>query len=590
MAYTEIHPITDTVENAIFYIVNDKTTKIQDEKNKKEKVKIYKTISCYLNCSSKKPKHAFDSLRKIYGGDTKKKQLTKNNKENLAWHCIQSFEGVIDPKIANEIGRKLALEVFENFPCVISTHTNTENTHNHIIFGAWGMDGKKYHGCIDTYRKIRKVSDRLCREYGLNVMEHTANYRLVHWKDESGKRHYYERTDRKNAIRDGEYSNANDYRNTKSYTVSEMKNETNREQIKRDIDTMLHTVNNYEELLEKLRSIGYFIKDKKKNGEWRVHVSFQAPMHEKPTRDDKIGDGEFYTREKLSEYIYFHTELKKEDNMQFKSQLSDLCATDISQEYSYSNIDVENIDEEYKKHHVKADKYVVTRRGEVESVLIKDVKRLNQKLHDTYDKAVRTEEEKKEKILRSGRSQYFLDCINANLKALHFIESKNIRSFSQIHSVVSILYDKRNIALGELDKIKLILQKANENIVIIDKVKRLENQIDRQQSDEEYREFEMAGDLEILNCYHDILRQRNLLDLQKQEKFRSMVEHYNQSYERLVSELQSVSKQIKQYDDCIDTLKRIDRENGEYEKELHRYDELKTEQNKKNYGRKYESR
>lgn len=43
MAYTEIHPITDTVENAIFYIVNDKTTKIQDEKNKKEKVKIYKT-------------------------------------------------------------------------------------------------------------------------------------------------------------------------------------------------------------------------------------------------------------------------------------------------------------------------------------------------------------------------------------------------------------------------------------------------------------------------------------------------------------------------------------------------------------------
>lgn len=53
---------------------------------------------------------------------------------------IQSFEGNVDPRIANEIGVKLAKEMFPTFPVVVSTHTNTENTHNHIMICAWGFE------------------------------------------------------------------------------------------------------------------------------------------------------------------------------------------------------------------------------------------------------------------------------------------------------------------------------------------------------------------------------------------------------------------------------------------------------------------
>ena len=92
--------------------------------------------------------------------------------ETIAYHAYQSFKrGEVAPHVAHEIGVRLAQELWGNFPVVISTHTNTGTIHNHFAFPATGFDMKRYHDCKETYRKIREVSDRLCCEYGLSVIE-----------------------------------------------------------------------------------------------------------------------------------------------------------------------------------------------------------------------------------------------------------------------------------------------------------------------------------------------------------------------------------------------------------------------------------
>ena len=92
--------------------------------------------------------------------------------DTIAYHAVQSFKrGEVTPKVAHEIGVQLARELWGNFPVIVSTHTNTETVHNHFAFSATGFDLKRYHDCKETYRKMREVSDRLCREHGLSVIE-----------------------------------------------------------------------------------------------------------------------------------------------------------------------------------------------------------------------------------------------------------------------------------------------------------------------------------------------------------------------------------------------------------------------------------
>ena len=80
--------------------------------------------------------------------------------------------------------------------------------------------------------------------------------------------------------------------------------------IKNDIDLLIPYVNSYEELISKLRDSGYRISDRKKDGNWMKYILFTPPNAAKGTRDCNIGDGVFYTREVLTEYIASHRALK----------------------------------------------------------------------------------------------------------------------------------------------------------------------------------------------------------------------------------------------------------------------------------------
>lgn len=96
----------------------------------------------------------------------------------LAHHAEQSFKpGEIAAEKAHEIGVAFAEEMWgDRFQVVVCTHTDKAHIHNHFLLNSVSfLDGKKYNGSKAEYRRMRQISDRLCRENALSIVEHPKN-------------------------------------------------------------------------------------------------------------------------------------------------------------------------------------------------------------------------------------------------------------------------------------------------------------------------------------------------------------------------------------------------------------------------------
>ena len=315
MATVKIWKVCYTPEIAFGYIQRNKVevTEIEAvhdvfayaERDKDSGETVYKTISTGIGCEPETAGQISEIYRQSALINHKEKKKTKHGNEIVAWHCEQSFEEspeVLSPQKAHEIGVQFAGEMFAGFPCVVSTHCNTEHVHNHFVFGAYNAEGKKYHQNNKQYQRMRECSDRLCEENGLSVLEETRKQKLVRYRDSNGRLHYYEPTKRKDSLERGSYLD-NDYRNSGAYKKSERMKKSNRKSVKDDIDELLPVVKDYDDLVFSLRNLGYEVKDRKRDGSYVKHVSFRAPGQQKATRDYMLSDDGFYERENLEKVI-----------------------------------------------------------------------------------------------------------------------------------------------------------------------------------------------------------------------------------------------------------------------------------------------
>lgn len=98
------------------------------------------------------------------------------------FHLVQSFvAGEVTPELAHQIGLEFAKQLLgENFQAVVSTHLNTQCTHNHIVWNSVSMkDGRKYRSNQKSYlTQVRRISDELCRKYGLSVIQTDKSERV----------------------------------------------------------------------------------------------------------------------------------------------------------------------------------------------------------------------------------------------------------------------------------------------------------------------------------------------------------------------------------------------------------------------------
>lgn len=247
MAITKIHPIKSTLNLAIDYIT------------KGEKTNNEILISSF-KCN---PITAHTSFLR-----TREDNQTRGNV--LARHLIQSFlPGETDAETAHEIGKKLCkLHLKNEYEYVLATHVDRGHIHNHIIFNNVNkVTGKCYQSNKRSYHKIRDMSDELCRENKLSVIDP-----------------YYESYKRKYKTKGKSWY---EFQQTKLGTSWKSK-------LQFDIDRMLKQAQNWEDFLRRMSELGYKIKHGK-------HIAFRHKDKQRFTRAKTIGDD--YTEERLKERL-----------------------------------------------------------------------------------------------------------------------------------------------------------------------------------------------------------------------------------------------------------------------------------------------
>lgn len=190
--YIKMLGITDIEEQSlsdvIAYAVNqEKTNNKADSPNiDNEDIPIMQQYVTGVNCTPMTARAEMMAVKKRYGKD----------EGIMAFHGYQSFAPYdnITPDIAHRVGILLAEELWGNrFQVLIATHLDKENhLHNHFVVNSVSfIDGLRYHRTKKDYYNMRTVSDKLCRQFGLSVIE-TAEYgkskHYGEWKAEKEER------------------------------------------------------------------------------------------------------------------------------------------------------------------------------------------------------------------------------------------------------------------------------------------------------------------------------------------------------------------------------------------------------------------
>ena len=156
---------TQNLSDVIAYAMREKAT-VMDEETR---------LVSGINCLPATARQEMMAVKIRYG----------KSDSNMAFHGYQSFvEGEVTPQVAHEIGIKLAEELWgDRFQIIVATHIDKKShIHNHFVLNSVSfVDGYRYNDCKATYRKMRETSDRLCREYGLSVLENPKGDKTKHY-------------------------------------------------------------------------------------------------------------------------------------------------------------------------------------------------------------------------------------------------------------------------------------------------------------------------------------------------------------------------------------------------------------------------
>ena len=183
-AYYEKEDMTDRecqeLDDVIAYAINsDKTQQIDTEEE------IVERFVSGVNCHPATARAEMMAVKKRFGKED----------GTVAYHGYQSFApGEATPEIAHRIGVQLAQRLWgDRYQVVVATHLDKENhLHNHFVLNTVSFaDGIKFHRTEKDYHEMRSMSDELCREYGLSVIQNPQPGKSKHygeWRAEQEQR------------------------------------------------------------------------------------------------------------------------------------------------------------------------------------------------------------------------------------------------------------------------------------------------------------------------------------------------------------------------------------------------------------------
>lgn len=168
------------LDDVIAYAVNSRKT----EQHKEDSDVLERFVSG-INCHPSTVREEMMAVKKRFGKED----------GTIAYHGYQSFApGEATPEIAHKIGVELAQRLWgDRYQVVVATHLDKANhLHSHFMLNTVSfVDGIKYHRTAKDYHEMQAVSDALCREYGLSVIENPQPGKGKHygeWRAEQEQR------------------------------------------------------------------------------------------------------------------------------------------------------------------------------------------------------------------------------------------------------------------------------------------------------------------------------------------------------------------------------------------------------------------
>lgn len=211
-----------------------------------------------------------------------KKQFNKKDKGRDKIHFVQSFspKDNVTFEQAHEIGMKLA-EFYKGFQMVVATHIDREHIHTHFVLNTVNFEtGKKFNQSKYDLARLKRYSNKLCKEYGLSTIRVKAKV---------------------DDIKINEYK-------------SRQKGESWKMQLEKDIDKCMNIANNKLEFFKEMNKLGYKVTWTKE----RKNITFTTPQGKK-CRDRKLHN-EKYLKENMEKYFRNKVILQKAKIKSFEKE------------------------------------------------------------------------------------------------------------------------------------------------------------------------------------------------------------------------------------------------------------------------------
>lgn len=253
MAISKIHAIVKNVDKSIDYITDKNKTLLPDG------TRLVSSFGCAAETAAIEFNLTSNLAKKIKGDYTK-----TGGAENRAYHIIQSFDITdkdrLSAKEMHELGKQFAEQFLGGkYEYVIATHVDKNHIHNHIIFNSTSfVDYKKFRSQpYKTVAKIREISDKICKENGLSVVQNIG----------IGKSY-------------------------KEWLINKEGKLTWKDTIKNKIDEVVPRVHSFAEFVLEINKLGIEVKDGK-------HIAFRCAEteQERYIRGKRIGDS--YTKDEI---------------------------------------------------------------------------------------------------------------------------------------------------------------------------------------------------------------------------------------------------------------------------------------------------
>ena len=247
---------------AVHCNVNKTLTYIMDPE--KTEGRLYATS---INCMTE-PELAYSQMKAVYEQYARRSYdspANKNRKSAVkAIHYIMSFADSenVSPELAHKLGMTFVRKMFgDEVQAVITTHTNADHIHNHILINTYSLSGKRFYDNQTTLRQAREVTNGICRAFGITP---ALNF------DSKGRSIGYHEWQHKK------------------------KGTSWKERIRQAIDSLIPAVNSVDDLLAQLERQGFTVKRDK-------HIYIKAPGQQRSVSLWKLGED--YTEESLNARI-----------------------------------------------------------------------------------------------------------------------------------------------------------------------------------------------------------------------------------------------------------------------------------------------